>query len=286
MGAEGTGRPSLFMTAPEMTAHTWCDVPGDWIDSDRWLGEWMTVNGQRWFARISPCNPDPEGAALPPIVMLHGLTVSGTYFRPIASLIDDRYAIYVPDMPGSGRSPSPQNWSLPSLTTQLADWMEAHDLTSAIVVGNSVGAQVATWLATTRPDLVRALVLISPTHDPSISNMFQLLIRAITDVPRERISLWTIWIPDLVRTGARRSLTMLRQMFTDDQLERLGDVRQRALVIGGERDPIVSSDWVRDMASRMPNGEAIIIPDGSHALNYSNAPELVAAIDRAIDLPF
>jgi pimeloyl-ACP methyl ester carboxylesterase len=79
---------------------------------------------------------------------------------------------------------------------------------------------------------------------------------------------------------------MLRQMFTDDQLERLGDVRQRALVIGGERDPIVSSDWVRDMASRMPNGEAIIIPDGSHALNYSNAPELVAAIDRSTELPF
>jgi pimeloyl-ACP methyl ester carboxylesterase len=242
----------------------------------------MTIGGETWFTRVRP-GSDPD---LPPIVMLHGLVVSGAYFRPIARFVDDRYSIYVPDLPGYGYSDSCRMWTVPSLVTQIGVWMDAHGISRALIVGNSLGCQMATLLATTRPELVRALILISPTLDPAVSNPIQLMLRGALDIPREQQSLWTIWIPDLLRAGIRRALFMLGQTFADDQLPRLGEVRQPALVIGGENDPIVPSGWVRDMASRMPNGEAIIIPGGSHALNYSNAPELVAAIDRAIDLPF
>jgi len=241
----------------------------------------MTIGGETWFSRVYP-HGDP---ALPPIVMIHGLVVSGAYFRPVADLMDGPHTIYVPDLPGHGRSPSDRMWTLPSLVTQLAGWMDAHGLTGAVIVGNSLGSQVATLLAVERPDLVRAMILIGPTLDPEIASPVQLVLRGAVDIPRERQSLWKIWIPDLFRAGARRSLFMLGQVFADDQLARLGNVRQPALVVGGENDPVAPARWVRGMASRMPRGEPVIVPGASHALNYSNAPELVAAIDRAVGLP-
>jgi 2-hydroxy-6-oxonona-2,4-dienedioate hydrolase len=241
----------------------------------------MTLGDERWFARIAP-NGDPS---LPPIVMVHGLIVSGTYFRPVADLLDERYTIYVPDLPGSGRSTGSKRWTLPTATHQLAGWMDAHDLTGVIVVGNSLGCQVATLLATTRPDLVRSLVLIGPTHDPAITTLARLLKRSMRDIPLERPSIWSVWIPDFFGTGLRQAWSQLREMFADDQLSRLGEVTQPAFVVGGERDPIVPQSWVRDVASRRPRGEAIIVPDAPHALNFSSAADLVAAIDRAIGFP-
>jgi len=142
--------------------------------------------------------------------------------------------------------------------------------------------QTSSLLATTRPDLVRSMILIGPTLDPAVKGPIHLMLRGLVDIPRERQSLWSIWIPDLLRAGPRRALFMLAETFADDQLARLGEVRQPALVVGGEDDPIAPASWVRDLASRMPHGKAIIVPGASHALNYSNAPELAAAIDRAM----
>jgi 2-hydroxy-6-oxonona-2,4-dienedioate hydrolase len=264
-----------------VSATRWGTIPGKWVDGEGWIGEWMTIGGETWFSRIHP-DGDPD---LPPIVMVHGLVVSGTYFRPIARIMGRRYRIYVPDLPGYGHSDSSRMWTMPSLVTQLATWMDAHHLSGAVIVANSLGVQMSTLLATTRPDLVRSLILIGPTRDPDVSGPVQLMLRGLKDIPRERQSLWSIWIPDLLRAGLRRSLFMLGQLFADNQLARLGDVRQRVLVVGGERDPIAPAHWVRDLASRVPRGEALIVRNASHAMNYSDAVEMATAIDRAIDLP-
>lgn len=263
---------------PRITAKTWAPASPAWSDDSRWYTERLTLDGEEWFARIRP----GTDADSPPIVMVHGLIVSGSYFRPVATLIDPRYSIFIPDLPGVGRARSSHYWSLPSFTTRLAEWMDAHGLADAIVVGNSLGCQFATLLAESRPDLVRALVLIGPTMDPAITNVVQLLWRGIRDIPRERSSIWKVWIPDFFRTGPRRSVRMLAEMFRDDQLDRLGRVTQPAIVIGGEHDPIIPPEWVRDMASRMPRGEAVIVPDAPHALNFSAPRDLVEAIKRAI----
>jgi 2-hydroxy-6-oxonona-2,4-dienedioate hydrolase len=263
--------------APCVTARTWAPAPPAWSDDPRWYTERMTLDGEEWFARIRP-GTDP---ALPPVVMVHGLIVSGSYFRPVANEMDPRYTVYIPDLPGVGRARSGRYWSLPSFVTHLASWMEAHGLADAIVVGNSLGCQVATLLAGTWPDLVRALVLIGPTMDPAITNVAQLLWRGLRDIPREHPSIWKVWIPDFFRAGPRRSMSMLVEMFRDDQLARLGNLAQPVLVVGGERDPIIPPGWVRDMASRIPRGEAIIVPGAPHALNYSSPRDLVNAVDRA-----
>jgi pimeloyl-ACP methyl ester carboxylesterase len=54
-----------------------------------------------------------------------------------------------------------------STPTTWPDWLEAADLPSVAVLGNSFGCQVAVELAVRHPDRVAGLVLVGPTMDPS-----------------------------------------------------------------------------------------------------------------------
>lgn len=266
------------MTDPSrITARTWAPVPRSWSDDPRWLTERMTIDGEEWFSRI---RPGTEGLH-PPIVMIHGVIISGTYYRPIANLMDPSYTVYVPDLPGVGRPQSETRWTLPLLTDHLARWLDAQGISRAVMVGNSFGCQIATLLTTMRPDLVSALVLIAPTLDPAVTSVPGVIWKSTLVFPREHFSIWRTWIPDFFRTGPIRSLLMVRQMFRDDQLARLGDVTQPTIVIGGAWDTISPPAWIHRMASAIPYGEAVVIPDAPHALNYSRPHELVDAIEQA-----
>jgi len=263
------------------TSRTLSPLPEPWPDSGNWFAEWMTLDDETWYARMSPTG-DP---ALPPIVMVHGLVVSGAYFRPVAAELDHRYRIAVPDLPGYGRSESKRIWTVPSITTRLAIWLDAHAFSDVVLVANSLGCQIATLLAVERPDLVRGLVLVAPTLDPSIRHAAQLMWRGAIDIPREKQTLWNIWIPDFFRAGLRRSLAMLHQTMRDgpEQLRRLPDVHQPALVVGGGDDPIAPPEWVAAMAGSMPNARSIILPGCAHAMNYSDPRSLARAIDTVIE---
>lgn len=263
------------------SSRTFSPMTEPWPSSGDWIAEWMTLDDETWYTRISPAG-DP---GLPPIVMIHGLVVSGAYFRPVAERLDTRYAIYVPDLPGYGRSTSGRFWTLPSITTRLSAWMDAHGLRNVVLVGNSLGCQIATLLATERPELVGGMVLVAPTLDPDIRNTMHLMVRGALDIPRERQSLWSVWVPDLFRAGPRRALAMLHQTMLDghEQLTRLPNVHQPALLVGGEEDPVAPPRWIENMEGRMPAAKGIILPNSPHAMNYSSPDSLARAIDRVIE---
>ncbi len=249
-----------------------------------WITERYDDDDARWHARIS----DSGERTVRPVVLIHGLVVSGSYFRPVANFLDDHLRLYVPDLPGFGKSVSHTGiWSLEQLTAGLARWLDVHGLRDAMLVSNSLGCQVLTMLAVRRPDLVHTLVLVAPTMDPAATSIPRLMARGLMDVPRETSSLWRVWLPDLVRAGPRRGLLTLHRGIADRQEERLPRVLAKVIVVGGEHDPIVPPEWVRAMAAMIPNARALIIPKAPHAMNYSNPRELariirVAALDRDV----
>jgi pimeloyl-ACP methyl ester carboxylesterase len=265
------------LTTKLFHAWRWFDPTDPGWPERHWIGESLTIGDTSWYARI-----DPEGApGLPPLVMVHGLVVSGSYFRPVATYLDDEFRLYIPDLPGFGRSRTSRAWTLIQHADGLADWMKFHDLRDAVLVANSLGCQVLTLLAIRHPDLVRAMVLVAPTMDPQGASVLKLAIRGARDIPRERQSLWKIWLPDFLRAGPVRATRALRDGLRDPQEIRLPKITQPVIVVGGECDPIVSAAWVRDMATRIPKGEAVILPGAPHAMNYSD-PRALAGVIRAV----
>lgn len=263
-------------------ARTWTQLAESNWPPRSWIGETLNLNGAEWFARIDHAGDHN----CPPIVMIHGLVVSGTYFRPVAMCLDDDLRLYIPDLPGFGSSETNDGvWTLSQHADGLAAWLIAHELEGAILVGNSLGCQILTLLAVRHPELVHSLILIAPTMDPGDSSLPAIAWGAVKDVPRERPSIWKIWIPDFFRAGPWRAIKSLYSGFRDPQTYRLDDITQPVLVVGGERDPIISEAWVREMADRIPLGEAVIVPGASHAMNYSDPKALANVIHRAVRKP-
>lgn len=274
---EGATGKRIVVEDAQRWSWTPLDEPG-WPETG-WIAEEFGSGDQHWYARINATQSDH-----PPLVLLHGLIVSGTYYRPLARHLDTDLKLYVPDLPGVGRSqPRGNTWTIAEHAAGLADWMESHGLHDAVLVGNSLGCQVVTQLAAQRPDLVRGMVLISPTMPPDARSIVQLAGRALLDVPRERLALWPIWITDFFRVGPVNALKSLHDGLKDDQLGRLPFVATPALIVGGAHDPIIPPDWVRTMAEMMPNARSIIVPNAAHAMNFSASEELSRIIRTAVD---
>jgi pimeloyl-ACP methyl ester carboxylesterase len=137
-----------------------------------------------------------------PVLLLHGLGVSGSVWQPFARRLLPELAAVVPDLRGHGQSDAPPSgYSLADYAADLAELITSalsspsessstSPSTSATsttpkqpntprggasasgvpVVGHSLGALVGMQLAASRPELVQWLVLLDPPLDPSVRN--------------------------------------------------------------------------------------------------------------------
>src|SRR6188508_1045182 len=66
--------------------------------------EWLVVDELPLFHRYC-LDAEPKADT---IVHVHGFGISGTYLEPTAARLASRYRTFVPDLPGMGRSFSPE----------------------------------------------------------------------------------------------------------------------------------------------------------------------------------
>jgi 2-hydroxy-6-oxonona-2,4-dienedioate hydrolase len=237
---------------------------------------WAVADRLLMHARVSD---DPAPAAGPAVVLVHGLVVSGRYMIPTAQKLAPHHGVYVPDLPGFGRSEKPPSaLDVAGLSDSLAAWMEAVGLGSAVLVGNSVGCQVVADLALRRPERVRRAVLQGPTMDPEARTALRQAARLALDGPREPVSLLPIMLLDYLSAGLRRSLATFRYALEDRIEDKLPHLRVPTLVVRGERDPIVPQRWAERAARLLPEGRLVVVPGAAHTMNYAAPSELARVV--------
>jgi 2-hydroxy-6-oxonona-2,4-dienedioate hydrolase len=221
-------------------------------------------------------------AAAPPILLVHGLGVSGRYFLPLAERLARHFAVHIPELPGHGDSSRPDHaLDVPALADVLEAWLEAAGLPDQLViVANSMGCQVAAALCVLRPVRARALVFIGPTLDPANRQMLRLAARFVGTGFFERLSLpWRLLV-DYTRMGWRRYAEELRHMRADRIERRLPYVSAPTLVLRGSQDLVVPAAWASHVTGLLPDGRLVTVPGWGHALHYS-VPDEAAALVRA-----
>jgi 2-hydroxy-6-oxonona-2,4-dienedioate hydrolase len=243
--------------------------------------KYVQVGRHRIHYRTGRHAPERDG---PSLVLVHGYVISSRYFAPTLERLARRYPTYAIDLPGFGWSSKPRHaLTVPELADVVAETQAALGLERSVLVGNSFGCQVVADLAARRPERVAAVVLTGPTFEPGRSFLHHVL-GLLADVPLESPLLWALHVPDYVLAGPRLPLEMLRHAI-DDRIEaKLPQIEAPALVVRGSRDPIISRDWPRRMALSLPRGRWAEIPGGPHCVNFSTPRELVALIERFLEL--
>lgn len=212
----------------------------------------------------------------PAFVLVHGIGVSSRYYRPLALELVKHGSVSLIDLPGYGAAPDPHSdVTLDGHADAVASLLRSLTSRETVVVGHSMGAQVAVSLARRHAQLVSRLVLIGPTMEPGRRTAVQAISRLLLDGTREPAAVNGIVFTDYVfRAGPPYTIRQLPHLLHDRLEGRIAGLPVPVLVVRGTRDPIVSLSWTRLLAERA-GGEALEVP-GPHVVMYT-APEAVAA---------
>jgi len=238
---------------------------------NRLAGRTRIVGGRRMFERYA----ETDGA--PVAVLVHGVGVSSRYFLPTAGRLAARCTVYVPDLPGFGRSARLAGRpTVPRLADALEAWLGAAGLEQPdVLVGNSFGCQLLVELAARRPERVARLVLVGPTIDSHARSLWRQAARLALDLTREPPGLLAVEALDYTLHVAKSGLAAFVEMLRDPVETKLPHVQAPTLVVRGARDPIVPRAWAEQVAAALPGGRLVEVAGAPHAVNYAAPDELV-----------
>lgn len=99
----------------------------------------------------------------PPVLMLHGITMSTATWDCVMPALSDAYRVYRLDFRGHGDSDrAPGAYTMGAYVTDAIAAVEDGVGRPCVVVGHSLGGVTAAGLAQQRPELVRAVLLEDP----------------------------------------------------------------------------------------------------------------------------
>jgi 2-succinyl-6-hydroxy-2,4-cyclohexadiene-1-carboxylate synthase len=237
----------------------------------------------------------------PDLVLCHGLGGNTAVWFQQVPHFARRYRVISWDQRGFGRSSNAAGLAGPATAvTDLSALLDHLEITRAAVVGQSMGGWAALGFALDQPSRVAALVLACTTAgipQVSVPAMDPALISA---PPRARpLGQHPALGERLARTDPARAylyqtLGTFGHRYGDGQFARLLADHQYApesieqlmtptLLICGELDPMMSPARVRDVASRLPNGQVVEFADRGHSPYFEDPGAWNDVVDEFLD---
>jgi len=120
---------------------------------EQFAAERVSIHAQRLCYR--------RGGAGPVLLLLHGIGDSSRAWIPAMRLLQRRYTVLAPDLPGHGSSSNPiGDYSLGSHASSMRDLLDLLSIERVTVVGQSFGGGVAMQFAYQFPSRCERLVLV------------------------------------------------------------------------------------------------------------------------------
>jgi pimeloyl-ACP methyl ester carboxylesterase len=162
------------------------------------------------------------------------------------------------------------------LGAATARWLAArpHPM---ILVGQSIGTQIASHAAALAPEMITMLLLQGPTVDPKYRTMPRLVCRWLLDAPHEPTALIRTQYPEWRQVGARPLLRLLRACLDDELENTLRELngRARVSVVRGEQDALCGLRWASSLSS-----EPVASLPGGHAASATHPEEFARLLTR------
>lgn len=237
-----------------------------------------------------------------PLLFLHGVgNQAGNWFE-VAPAFVERYRVVVPDLPGHGES-APATGDLAMATVVAGAERLLLEVTTgsparpAIVVGNSMGAWIATLLALRHPERVERIVLVNggplpgepggPSLLPQDRAQAAQLMALLRDPAAPPLPDWLL--DDLVRrapTGpTARMMRDIPGLVAHMLIGRLGEVKTPADLLWGASDRLMKPSYAELLLAQLPAARLTLLEHCGHIPPLECAPAFVAALEKLLAAP-
>jgi non-heme chloroperoxidase len=246
---------------------------------------------------------DPAGL---PVILLHGATDSWRSFGPMLPYLPQSLHVFALTQRGHGDADKPASgYAFKDFSSDVAAFMDALNLESAVIVGSSMGSSVAQHFALDYPERTLGLVLMGAFVDfasnQAVADFYHAAIVPLTDpidptfaLEWQQSTLAKPIPPALLQTFAQESLKvpagLWRDMFAgflqDDLTGELGKITAPTLIMWGDQDIFAPRSNQETLLANIPNARLEIYVGGGHAIHWEDpervATDLVAFIENNI----
>jgi len=216
-----------------------------------------------------------------PLILLHGLLLSQEMHRPLAEdLAGAGNRVITVDLLGHGQSERPRDmwrYSMAFMAEQVLALMDHLQIEQAVVMGTSLGANVALEIASMSSERLRGLVIEMPVLDNGLLSsaitftpllialtfgepVMKLLARGARAVPRRLLPHYGNVMLDLVRQEPGPGAAVLQGLFFGRIAPHRSERRTftvATLVLGHRRDPVHPFSDAGMLAEEMPNARLL-----------------------------
>ncbi len=222
-----------------------------------------------------------------PLVILHGLFGSLENWRTLSRAFSQCYRVYALDQRNHGDSPHSEEFNYRVMAEDVREFMEQQRLSSAYLLGHSMGGKTAMQLALSHPESVDKLVVVDiaphaypPGHDAILDALAALEPRQF-QLRRDVDAALAKKLPDqalrqfLLKNLARRSdNTFEWKIGLDEIREHYNEIAQAVEARGRLNKPVLfvrgaRSEYIRDrdaaaIKALFPYARIVTVPGVGH----------------------
>jgi pimeloyl-ACP methyl ester carboxylesterase len=228
-----------------------------------------------------------------PVVLVHAWGESWRSFDRLLPLLPGTIHAVAMDLRGHGDADKPAaGYSLADAAADVAAFMDASGVSSAVLVGSSSGGYVAQQVAATSPHRVAGLVLLGSPRSLQGRPSFADEVDQLTDpVDAAWVRKFLTWFPlfhqvppwyldgrvhDGVRMPAHVWRETLAGLITARPPTEAATITAPTLIVWGARDQLLTREHQQALAAAIPASRLVVYDDTGHLVLWEQ-PERVAA---------
>ncbi len=247
-----------------------------------------------------------------PMIMIHGWLCWGAYWKKIIPLISNRYHVYAPDLLGHGISDKPLgkevSYGTDAQAERIIAFMNALGIRKAVLVGHSMGGEIAAKVTLAEPERVKGLVLVCAAgmeQTPKLLPWYVRFFRAVhlenavanmldEGMIRRHVPSLMFYkenrmpdefVKDIVMTNLkdktdRKAMSRVTRegLFRNFLDSRCGEIKAPTLVISAKYDIVVKPAMGERYSSLIPGSQYVCIDRAAHMVPWEQPDQVAAAI--------
>ncbi|MEO8457542.1 MAG: alpha/beta hydrolase [Chloroflexota bacterium] len=237
-------------------------------------GKHVNVNGQNVYYE--------EYGQGDPLLLLHGGFGTGDSLLPIGQELAKHFRVIAPDRSSHGHTADKDGpLTYDSMTDETIGVIEALGLGKVSLFGYSDGAIICLLLALKRPDLIKKMVPLSANFhynglEPAMAGMMGSFTPEMAKMMLgEAVATYEKYTPDgpdhfPVVFEKTKAMFMTQPTLT---VEDLAKITTPTLVLAGDHD-LMTIEHTTALYKAIPGAQLAIIPNATHELAFSHAPDV------------